>query len=167
MKYFLDRKKPLIVGSVGPYGASLHDGSEYTGAYIQTTSLETMNNYHRSKISALVEGGVDLLALETIPCKAEAEVLVNLLKNEYPNVRAWVSFTCKDGKCVSHGEDFQETARYCYDLNPRQLVAVGVNCTNPAFCESLFANINADREDNPIPLLTYPNSGEKYVAEEG
>lgn len=92
---FLERRKPLIVGSVGPYGASLHDGSEYTGSYIQTTSVETMNNYHRSKISALVDGGVDLLALETIPCKAEAEVLVNLLKREFPNVKAWLSFSCK------------------------------------------------------------------------
>lgn len=54
-----------------------------------------MNEYHRPKINALVEGGVDLLALETIPCKTEAEVLINLLKNEYPNVKAWLSFTCK------------------------------------------------------------------------
>lgn len=58
-----------------------------------------MNGYHRSKISALVEGGVDLLALETIPCRAEAEVLVNLLKREFPNVKAWLSFSCKVSFC--------------------------------------------------------------------
>lgn len=68
---------------------------------------------------------------------------------------------------ISHGENFQETARYCYDLNPQQLVAVGVNCTNPAFCESLFTGINAGRESNPIPLLAYPNSGEKYASDKG
>ena len=37
-KYILIKSKgrlyPLIAGSVGPYGACLHDGSEYTGNYI-------------------------------------------------------------------------------------------------------------------------------------
>lgn len=82
---------------MGPYGASLLDGSEYTGSYIHTTSEEVMNQYHRPKINALIEGGVDILAFETIPCRAEAEVLLNLLKNEYPNAKAWLSFSCKVG----------------------------------------------------------------------
>lgn len=40
-KYILtDRKMPLVAGSVGPYGAFLHDGSEYTGAYESWMSVE-------------------------------------------------------------------------------------------------------------------------------
>lgn len=31
---------PLVAGSVGPYGAFLHDGSEYTGAYAEEMSVE-------------------------------------------------------------------------------------------------------------------------------
>lgn len=31
---------PLVVGSVGPYGAHLHDGSEYDGSYADTTSVQ-------------------------------------------------------------------------------------------------------------------------------
>lgn len=31
---------PLVAGSVGPYGAFLHNGSEYTGAYAQKMSVE-------------------------------------------------------------------------------------------------------------------------------
>lgn len=86
---------PLIVGSVGPYGASLHDGSEYTGSYAKTTSVETMRQWHVPRIRALVEGGVDLLGLETIPCKAEAEMLVDLLKKEFPNTKAWLAFSVR------------------------------------------------------------------------
>lgn len=88
-----DQPRPLIVGSVGPYGASLHDASEYTGSYAATTSQETMREWHRPRIEALVEAGVDLLALETIPCKSEAEMLVELIK-EYPAVKAWLCFSC-------------------------------------------------------------------------
>lgn len=91
--FFPDQLRPLIVGSVGPYGASLHDASEYTGSYADTTSKQTMRQWHLPRISALVEAGVDLLALETIPCRAEAEMLVELIK-EFPTVKAWLSFSC-------------------------------------------------------------------------
>ena len=30
----------MIAGSVGPYGAFLHDGSEYDGSYVDTMSKE-------------------------------------------------------------------------------------------------------------------------------
>lgn len=79
---------------MGPYGAYLHDASEYSGTYVNTTSFETIKKYHKRKLNALIEAGVDLLAFETIPCKPEAEILLNLLK-EYPNMKAWISFTAK------------------------------------------------------------------------
>lgn len=47
------------------------------------------------------------------------------------------------------------------------MVAVGTNCTNPAFSESLFKDINKGRENDPIPLIIYANSGEKYDKEKG
>lgn len=37
---FIADTRPLVVGSVGPYGAHLHDGSEYDGSYADTTSVE-------------------------------------------------------------------------------------------------------------------------------
>lgn len=43
-------------------------------------------------------------------------------------------------------------------------MAVGINCTNPEFSRSLFKDINKEgTETNPIPLVIYPNSGEKYI----
>ncbi|XP_063540706.1 translin-associated factor X-interacting protein 1-like [Cydia strobilella] len=153
-------QNPLIAGSVGPYGAHLHDGSEYNGAYADTTSSETMRDWHRPRIEALIDSGVDLLAFETVPCEKEAVMLVELLK-DYPETKAWLSFSCKDEKHVSHGENYQTVARKCYDLNPEQIIAVGVNCTAPANIVQLLEGIN-DKRVVPIPLIVYPNSGEKY-----
>lgn len=82
------------MGSIGPYGASLHDASEYTGEYAEKVSRETMANWHRPRIEALIKAGVDLLALETIPCSVEAEVLVQMIK-EYPHIKAWLAFSCR------------------------------------------------------------------------
>ncbi|XP_072936970.1 homocysteine S-methyltransferase-like [Epargyreus clarus] len=152
---------PLVVGSVGPYGAHLHDGSEYDGSYADTTSVQTMREWHRPRIQALVEGGVDLLALETIPCQEEAEMLCDLLR-EFPHVKAWLAFSCKDDQSIAHGECFQKVAKKCWEANPDQLVAIGVNCCAPSYISNLLKGFNDDRPHDPIPLIVYPNSGEKY-----
>lgn len=156
----------LIAGSIGPYGASLLDGSEYTGNYENSTSVETMEEYHRPQLKALFEAGVDIFAFETVPCKTEAEVLVRLLK-EYPTMKAWLSFNCRtDGHSIASGDSFQEIAAHCFDLNPEQLLAIGTNCIAPHVVEKLFDGINTDRANNPIPLIVYPNSGEIYEKDE-
>ncbi|XP_037977251.2 homocysteine S-methyltransferase YbgG [Plutella xylostella] len=159
--YLQIEQQPLVVGSVGPYGAHLHDGSEYDGSYADTTDVQTMREWHRPRMQALVEAGVDLLALETIPCQEEAEMLVDLLR-EFPTVKAWLAFSCKDNQSIAHGESFQKVAQKCWDSNPEQLVAVGVNCCAPSFVRTLVSGINAERPHAPIPLIVYPNSGEKY-----
>ena len=64
-----DTTLPLIAGSVGPYGACLCDSSEYTGVYVDHVSQEEIREWHRPRIAALLEAGVDLLAMETIPAQ--------------------------------------------------------------------------------------------------
>lgn len=68
---------------------------------------------------------------------------------------------------ISNSENFQAVAKRCYDLNPNQIIAIGVNCLSPDFVEQLFTGINKGRENNRIPLITYPNSGERYDPEKG
>ena len=60
------RPYPLISGDVGPYAAYLANGSEYSGDYGQIT-IEELKDFHRPRIQILLDQGVDLLALETIP----------------------------------------------------------------------------------------------------
>lgn len=60
---------PWIVGSIGPYGAHLHDGSEYTGSYADKVTPEIIKRWHQVRIDAVLEAGVDALAIETIPCR--------------------------------------------------------------------------------------------------
>ncbi|KAG5882120.1 hypothetical protein JTB14_016883 [Gonioctena quinquepunctata] len=159
-------KKPLIAGSVGPYGAYLHDGSEYNGHYTDIVTEEELREYHEPRIDALVEAGVDLLAIETIPSEKEAFIVIDIVK-KYPEVKAWVSFSCKpDGLSTAYGDNFELTAVKIYESNPNQIIAVGVNCVAPHTVGNLFCNINTNREQ-PIPLIVYGNSGEKYNPKTG
>ncbi|XP_043263199.1 homocysteine S-methyltransferase 2-like [Colletes gigas] len=164
----IENKKPLIAGSCGPYGASLHDGSEYNGAYGKTVSRETMIQWHKSRIDILINAGIELLALETIPCYQEAEALIELLQ-QYSNVKAWLSFSCeKNSKNIVDGSNFQEVATHCYKTAlSGQIIAIGVNCLAPKDVSSLLKNINKNGENEFIPLIAYPNSGEIYSTTKG
>ncbi|XP_028655879.1 uncharacterized protein zgc:172121 isoform X1 [Erpetoichthys calabaricus] len=155
------RMKPLVAGSVGPYGAFLHDGSEFTGAYEEQISQEEFKNWHRQQIQCLVSAGVDLLAMETIPSQKEAEALVDLLK-EFPDTRAWLSYSCKDEQCISHGERFADAVKVA--SRSKQLIAIGLNCCSPASVSPLLASAVKPPD---LVWIVYPNSGEEWDVDSG
>lgn len=164
--------KPLIFASIGPYGAHLHDGSEYTGSYEKKVTPATIKKWHKVRIQACIEAGVDGLAIETIPCLMEAKALVDLLFEDYPDVKFWISFQCKDGQVIANGDSFSESVRaICTQVETarkrQNLVAIGINCIHPSFVSSLFSEVKKEVQDFDIPLVVYPNSGEVYTVEEG
>lgn len=164
------KKVPMIAASIGPYGAHLHDGSEYTGCYADYVSKETLKKWHRVRIEAVVEAGVDCLAIETIPATLEMEALLELIQEEYPDMKFWLSFQCRNEKEVAHGEDFSEACLYLWHnkINKKNLLAMGVNCLHPKNVTPLFQSLNGNREqEDRIPLIVYPNSGEVYEVATG
>ncbi|WP_285779695.1 homocysteine S-methyltransferase [Microtetraspora sp. NBRC 13810] len=144
----------LVAASVGPYGAYLADGSEYTGDY--DLDEDALVAWHRPRWRVLADTGADLLACETIPSYAEARAISRLLA-ETPGVKAWISFSCRDGLHISDGTPLAECAALFTGAS--QVVAVGVNCTPPRFITGLIGQI-AD-----LPVVVYPNSGETWDAE--
>jgi len=153
----LTRVKPLIAGSIGPYGAYLADGSEYRGDYNLTE--QELIDFHRPRVEALIGSGADLLACETIPCLIEAQALLKLL-SEFPNTYAWFCFSAKDGEHICNGERITDCAEWL-DQYP-QVAAIGINCTSPLYMPSLIREI---RTKTDKPIVVYPNSGEVYEAE--
>ncbi|HUL66557.1 MAG TPA: homocysteine S-methyltransferase [Burkholderiaceae bacterium] len=152
------RTYPLVAASVGPYGATLHDGSEYRGNY--GLDVDALIAFHRPRLAVLAKAGADLLACETIPCRAEAVALARLLA-EFPDVSAWMSFSCRDGMHDSQGEPLADCIDAVEDCS--RIVAIGVNCTAPQYIAPLI-EIAASRTSKPI--VVYPNSGERFDASE-
>ncbi|XP_059489900.1 homocysteine S-methyltransferase YbgG-like [Neocloeon triangulifer] len=154
-----------ILGSVGPYGACLHDGSEYFGYEGKGLTREQLIDWHRPRISALAEAGVQVLAVETIPSQLEAAAISYLIKTEFPQLRFWVSFSCKDDQRISEGTLIKDAAAECWQIASSQLEAIGVNCVHPAYVSSLLKSIK--EANSSVPLVAYPNSGEQYIAGQG
>jgi len=146
----------FVAASVGPYGASLADGSEYHGNY--GVDDEVLLRHHRKQISLLANSSADILACETIPSLQEALVLKKLLSAE--TKPAWISFSCKNGQQLNDGTPIEECVEaFTESHNP---IALGVNCTNPKYVEELLQRIKQTCPTHFI--IGYPNSGEDYDA---
>jgi homocysteine S-methyltransferase len=127
-----------IAGSLGAYGAALHNGAEFHGNYeISHTALVA---FHAERIDAMRQTDADFLAFETIPLLEEAQAILEALAR-FPDVAAYVSFTCRDDCHTGHGDPIEICARLL-DSRP-EIIAVGINCTAPAHILPLIRNVRA------------------------
>ena len=173
-------RKVLVAGSLGPYGAALHNGAEYHGNY--ECSYGDLVRFHGERIEVFARaavaqapdllhpagqkspvGGPDLLAFETFPSLEEAravgEAMAASARLQGPQLQAWFSFSCRDEKHVSHGEPVADCAALVAALP--QTVAIGVNCVPPKWIPSLIGEL---RKGSDLPIMVYPNSGEGWDA---
>jgi len=145
--------RPLVAASIGPYGAYLADGSEYTGDY--GLSDAELFDFHAERFGRFAAGPADLLACETVPSLPEARALARLL--DASGCWGWISFSCRDGGHLNDGTPVEEAVARIHVA--RGLAGVGVNCTRPEYVPELVRRIAAS---TGLPVLAYPNSGENY-----
>jgi homocysteine S-methyltransferase len=154
-------RRVLVAGSLGPYGAALHNGGEYHGNY--DCFFDDLVRFHQERIEVFANASgaqaPDLLAFETFPSLEEVCAVGEALA-DWPQLQAWFSFSCRDDKHVSHGERLADCAALVASFP--QTVAVGVNCVPPQWIPSLIAELHAA---STKPVLVYPNSGEQWDAE--
>jgi homocysteine S-methyltransferase len=144
-------KDVKVAASVGPYGASLADGSEYKGNY--GVSKAVIRDFHARRLEILISTSPDYLALETMPDTFEVEVLLELL-SDCP-IPFWISYSCKAGNKTNAGQDFQSAV----DL-VQSAMAVGINCTKPELITDLLRSAKSNK-----PYVVYPNSGRVWDAQ--
>ncbi|MDC0957601.1 homocysteine S-methyltransferase [Flavobacteriaceae bacterium] len=149
--------KPLLAGSIGPYGAYLANGSEYRGDY--NVSKNNLLEFHLKRIQLLDASNCDLIALETIPSFFETQVLSTILKTI--KTPSWISFSCKDGQYLNDGTSIKKAALLL--KNHPTIFAFGVNCTAPKYISSLIQELKSIKTDKKI--IIYPNAGDSYHVE--
>ena len=139
-----------VAASIGPYGASLADGSEYKGNYGVTKFV--LKDFHSRRLELLISTSPDYLALETMPDTFEVEILLELLK-DCP-IPFWISYSCRQGNQTNAGQSFHAAV----DL-AKEAMAVGINCTGPELITDLLRSASS-----PKPFIVYPNSGRVWDA---
>ena len=155
---FQDRRV-LVAGSLGPYGAALHNGGEYTGDY--DCSYDDLVRFHRERIEVFARGtgdqAPDLLAFETF----------RRSKKRARWARLW-----RRGLTFAPGSAFPAAMKACFARRTSgrlrrsgcsfpQTVAIGVNCVPPKWISALIGELQAGSDK---PIVVYPNSGEGWDA---
>ena len=144
---------PLVAASLGPYGAMMANGQEYTGDY-EGAGVEEIFRFHRPRVAALLGPGPDVLAWETIPNLLEADAIARL-QDEFAGPAAWVSFQCRDGGHIADGSPIEDAIARIKDAPG--IRAVGCNCTAPEHVLELIERCRAAAPD--LAVIVYPNDG--------
>jgi methionine synthase / methylenetetrahydrofolate reductase(NADPH) len=141
-----------IAGAIGPLDVGLPSGESVT--------LKKAHRLFREQAEALIEAGVDLIAIETFPTLAEAKEALQAVREctDLP-LMAQLSFQ-RDGRTWA-GEEPGEAARVLRDLGAN---VVGVNCVpGPEFALEIIKQLAAAK---PVKLSAQPNAGQPQVRQQ-
>ncbi|MCD8849674.1 homocysteine S-methyltransferase [Staphylococcus arlettae] len=153
-------EQQVIVGSLGPYGAYLSDGSEYTGTY--NISRSDYVDFHRQRIDSLIAQDVHDFVFETIPSFAEIQAIVTAIIPLYNQKQTfWLSVTVDDAGNLSDGTAFETLRDYLQDYDPI-LPIFGINCSTVTGINNTIAR---GLLSLPQTIALYPNGGAHYDAE--
>lgn len=147
-----------LLGGVGPYGAFLANGSEYTGDYSLTN--EEYIAFHEGRIKATVEAGIDVLILETFPNINELKAVTEYTKQF--DIPVIVAASLRDESHLADGSSLIEVAAFLE--SQEHVIAYGLNCTKP---QLVTPALKVLKQSNPAhkPFIAFPNSGATYNPE--
>ena len=144
-----------VAGALGPYGAYLANGSEYTGDY--HLSKAEYQQFHRPRLTDILKVGVDVLAIEAQPRLDEVLAEVDLVKELAPDTLCYVSFSLKDHTSLPDGTPLAVAARTVAKYP--NVFAVGINCLP---LEEVTAAVETVHQATNKPVIAYPNSSATY-----
>src|SRR4030081_1523849 len=135
-----------VAGSVGPLGIRIEP--------LGKTSFEEARAAFREQIAALVEGGVDLLILETFGYLEELHQAVLACRDVNPIIPIVAQVTIdEDGNCLDGADPAAFTAR----LTEWNVDVLGINCSvGPV---AMLDAIERVRALTSLPLAAQPNAG--------
>jgi homocysteine S-methyltransferase len=138
-------EKAYVAGSMGPTGLVLGVARKKD----RTEALET----YAEQAAALVEGGVDLLILETFRHLDEITIAVEAAQLGAPGTPILASMTFDTTGTVADGSEPELVARYLTDLG---VFALGVNCGDGP---QLSLSVASRMREPGLPLCVQPNAG--------
>jgi len=134
-----------VAGAIGPLGVKVGDGG--------STRVEVAETHFAEQAAALLEGGVDLLLLETFGALGELEAAVRAVRrlSALPVVAQMA--TGEDGLSL----DGVTPEQFALTLSAHGATMVGVNCgAGPA---STLETVERMAEVTDVPLSAQPNAG--------
>ncbi len=117
----------FVAGSLGPLNVSLSLSPRVDDASHRAVTFDQVREAYAEQVAALVEGGVDLLLVETIFDTLNAKAAIAAAMEVAPDVPRWLSFTAIDlsGRNLSG----QTVEAFWVSVEHAEPLIVGVNCS--------------------------------------
>ena len=148
-------RKVWVAGSIGPTSKSLTLAPDIARPAMRPYSFDEMAASYREQVEALLEGGVDLLLVETafdaLNVKA-ALYAVQQVRDGFPVIVS-VSVSDKSGRTLTG----QTLEAFFAAVRHYPLTAFGVNCSLGA--DGLLPLVKDIASFSDVPVICYPNAG--------
>ena len=148
-------RKVWVAGSIGPTSKSLTLAPDIARPAERPYSFDEMAASYREQVEALIEGGVDLLLIETafdaLNVKA-ALYAVETVQEGFPVIVS-VSVGDKSGRTLTG----QTLEAFYTAVRHYPLAAFGVNCSLGA--DGLLPLVKDIASFSDVPVICYPNAG--------
>ncbi|ASQ91771.1 methionine synthase [Prosthecochloris sp. GSB1] len=156
-----DPSKPrFVAGSIGPTNKTLSLSPDVNNPGFRAVSFEEVVENYRQQIGSLIEGGVDILLVETVfdtlNCKAALFAIEELAGETGKNLPVMISGTIVDasGRTLSG----QTTEAFWISIaHTPNLLSVGLNCALGSSQMRPFVEAVSDVAESFVSV--YPNAG--------
>jgi 5-methyltetrahydrofolate--homocysteine methyltransferase len=148
-----------VAGSIGPTPRTASVSQDVGNPAARSVTFDQLRDAYAAQVQALVEGGVDLLLVETVfdtlNAKAALFAIEEYFEKSGERVPVIVSVTIVDrsGRNLSG----QTVEAFWISVSHMPLLAVGMNCALGA--KQMRPFIEELAHLAPIPIICYPNAG--------
>lgn len=155
----LDGQPRFVAGSVGPTGMAASLSSDVNDPSSRDVTFNQLKEAFAEQMSALIEGGVDVLLIETIFDALNAKAAIagasDAMTQSRRNVPLILSFTLSDasGRLLS-GHAIEAILTLAAHAKP---LAIGFNCS--AGPEGLLPHQRRLSSLSPFATIVFPNAG--------
>jgi len=155
-----DSKKPrFVAGSIGPTGKMASLSADVNCPDIRNISYDELYEAYNEQALGLIDGGVNLLLIETvfdtINAKAAVAACADAISERSSDVKIMVSFTISDGSGRTLSGQTPEA--FIASLPTDSVICIGLNCSLGAdlMKEYLFRI----KDETNLFISAYPNAG--------
>ena len=161
--------RPLVAGAVGPTGKMLSLGLDAENPHKREMYFDTLANAYRTQVMGLVDGGADLIVVETIfdPINAKCALYAIRQVEREKGIRIPVIVSATANDKAGHLLSGQSLEAFFVSIrnyiSSGNVVSFGLNCSfgTEAMGSILgnFANGALSGSSIPVALHIYPNAG--------
>jgi homocysteine S-methyltransferase len=136
----------LVAGSVGPLGVQIEP--------LGKVSLDEAKECFKEQIQGLIEGGVDLIILETFTLIPELQQALRAVREISPDIPLIAQVTIGDDGCMLSGATLASFVAAVLDFQPD---VVGMNCSVGP--KAMMEALEELKTLTHLPISVQPNAG--------